>query len=316
MRKWLECKRRRFLIFKCQICGEEFETSKAINTHISRGEKVRLVDYYHKYHPRKDKFTNELIRYKSYDFYFNNDFNSRSNFLQWFVKNLKHSKMKDYCYSQLEKRIKDKSPTHAFSHVELCSLMIPNIVGFEAIDSIKGYQKFCEEKGLINKFIYEKKKVRNSNKPIEIIIDTREQNPLSLDVPTVCTKLEFGDYALKDSELAIERKSLSDFIGTLSGGLERFEKEIQRSGYLVIMIEDKLNKALNYSPPSWIKAQRANGSYIFHKLRYLNQKYDNIQFIFSEGREQSSYLCKKILRMSPKKVKTIDLQWAYDSHLL
>ena len=46
---------------------------------------------------------------------------------------------------------------------------------------------------------------------------------------TIVKKLDYGDYTLHDEELAvgcyIERKSINDLIGTMSGGLERFKKE-------------------------------------------------------------------------------------------
>lgn len=42
-------------------------------------------------------------------------------------------------------------------------------------------------------------------------------------------KLDAGDYALDgDTRLSIERKSLDDFLGTISSGWERFERELER----------------------------------------------------------------------------------------
>jgi hypothetical protein len=67
---------------------------------------------------------------------------------------------------------------------------------------------------------------------IHIIIDTREQTPWGFDpsqaVVSVDT-LRTGDYALKgDGGFAIERKSLDDFLGTISSGWDRFLREIGR----------------------------------------------------------------------------------------
>ena len=59
---------------------------------------------------------------------------------------------------------------------------------------------------------------------IPIVIDTREQTPLSFDAfPDVRTErrtLWPGDYSLKAASrtIAIERKSVSDLIGTMTGG--------------------------------------------------------------------------------------------------
>jgi ERCC4-type nuclease len=74
---------------------------------------------------------------------------------------------------------------------------------------------------------------RNINEPLRIVIDTREQTPWSWepsDAITTVAGLNAGDYALlADTEpvrgkdrlavrFAIERKSLEDFLGTISTG--------------------------------------------------------------------------------------------------
>ena len=68
--------------------------------------------------------------------------------------------------------------------------------------------------------------------PLHIVIDTREQRPWSFDpalVQATVGTLKTGDYALAgDSSFAIERKSLDDFIGTISSGWKRFQREIER----------------------------------------------------------------------------------------
>lgn len=80
---------------------------------------------------------------------------------------------------------------------------------------------------------------------IRIVIDTREQTPLHFP-PQYCETeigtLRTGDYALKDDPgFAVERKSLDDFLGTISSGWERFQREIYRakeSGFtLPIVVE-------------------------------------------------------------------------------
>ena len=81
------------------------------------------------------------------------------------------------------------------------------------------------------------------NKPLHIVIDTREQAPWAFDPSDAVTEvhgLGAGDYALlEDCEkvkgrktlavrFAVERKSLDDYIGTISGGWDRFQKELDR----------------------------------------------------------------------------------------
>lgn len=79
--------------------------------------------------------------------------------------------------------------------------------------------------------------------PLRIIIDSREQAPWSWDENDATTSihaLDAGDYALVDDceavpgresmavKFAIERKSLDDFLGTISVGWDRFQRELTR----------------------------------------------------------------------------------------
>lgn len=79
--------------------------------------------------------------------------------------------------------------------------------------------------------------------PLHIIIDSREQAPWAWDPGAATTEiraLAAGDYALaSDCEavkgrvslavrFAIERKSLDDFLGTISAGWDRFGRELVR----------------------------------------------------------------------------------------
>lgn len=67
---------------------------------------------------------------------------------------------------------------------------------------------------------------------LHIIIDTREQRPWSFDpsrADVTVSTLRTGDYALAgDDGFAIERKSLDDFLGTISSGWDRFKRELHR----------------------------------------------------------------------------------------
>jgi ERCC4-type nuclease len=67
---------------------------------------------------------------------------------------------------------------------------------------------------------------------IRIVIDTREQTPWAFDPARAeahVGTLQTGDYALDgDDSFAIERKSMDDFLGTISTGWERFRRELER----------------------------------------------------------------------------------------
>ena len=82
--------------------------------------------------------------------------------------------------------------------------------------------------------------------PLHIVIDSREQTPWSWDphlVRATVRGLDAGDYALADDcieihgraslsvAFAIERKSLDDFIGTISSGWDRFQAELFRMSH-------------------------------------------------------------------------------------
>ena len=65
---------------------------------------------------------------------------------------------------------------------------------------------------------------------MEIVIDSREQQPWHFSPELVRVSrgtVRTGDYCVKGDRLfAIERKSLNDFVGTISTGWERFQREI------------------------------------------------------------------------------------------
>lgn len=93
---------------------------------------------------------------------------------------------------------------------------------------------------------------------LPIVIDTREQNPLDFsafeDVRVVRAELWPGDYSLQAATrmVAIERKSVSDLVGTMTGGYagfgattpKRFDRELtalgsypRRGGRAFVLVE-------------------------------------------------------------------------------
>lgn len=71
---------------------------------------------------------------------------------------------------------------------------------------------------------------------MRILVDTREQFPFGftgLPVELVSGTLNCGDYSLPGLEdrIAIERKSLPDFLGSISSGRARFENELRRAAH-------------------------------------------------------------------------------------
>ena len=78
---------------------------------------------------------------------------------------------------------------------------------------------------------------RSNAGPASIIIDTREQEPYSFDprlAATVRRALPAGDYSVEGLEqrVAVERKSLDDFVSTVIHGRVRFRNELRKlAGY-------------------------------------------------------------------------------------
>jgi ERCC4-type nuclease len=68
--------------------------------------------------------------------------------------------------------------------------------------------------------------------PVQVVIDTREQLPYTFDpgrVESVRRALPAGDYSLAGYEttVAVERKSLDDFVSTVIRGRRRFRNELR-----------------------------------------------------------------------------------------
>jgi DNA excision repair protein ERCC-4 len=80
-----------------------------------------------------------------------------------------------------------------------------------------------------------------------LIVDTREQKPYlnifkKINQKYLRKKLDVGDYSLKNYEnkFAIERKTLDDFICSITRGRKRFEKELEKAKsfeYFALIIE-------------------------------------------------------------------------------
>lgn len=65
---------------------------------------------------------------------------------------------------------------------------------------------------------------------MRIVIDTREQEPYSFIAPVIRHKLDAGDYSVEgfETRVAVERKSLPDFVNTVIRQRRRFHAELIR----------------------------------------------------------------------------------------
>jgi len=313
----------------CKIDNEEFGSDKELHKHL-RKHKMRMAEYYQTYYPRHDKHTGDIIKFKNKEQYLNTEFNTRTNLRMW-LKGISIDEAKGYCQNLLTSRKEKKSLEFAPTQVELRSIMSPPIQYYNQL--FGDYYELCEKLGFEIKYTncdeIAHASTYDSNKYM-IYVDTREQRPLIFHRPIELKALKYGDYAFNDREATcncyIERKSLIDFIGTLSGGYDRFCKEIERSiedkANLIIVIEAKLINALNFNHirKSHNKAKvynkvKATPEFIFHRVRKLIQEYPMVQFLFVEGRKESARVIEKIFT-SECAYKKIDLQLAYDNKKL
>ena len=310
---------------ECIVCNKEFDSDRQLHAHI-KAHDLRMVEYYQKHFPRHDFHTGDIIKFKNKKQYLSSDFNSRTNLRMW-LKSQSEKDAKDYCTGLITNRKQEKELIYSPSQVELRSILSPPIQYYNEI--FGDYYELCSSMGLKNKYKKFNEIISGEewNKPeYKIFIDTREQRPLKFSRGVEIRKLDYGDYAFSSSmatcDCYIERKGLSDFIGTLSGGYERFVKEITRAqeneANLIILIESKFTNALyfneqrkSYNKERVFKNVKATPEFIFHRVRSLTQKYPHIQFLFVNGRREASRVMEKIFTCDCA-YKNIDLQLAYD----
>lgn len=295
---------------RCESCQKECSSYTALHTHLTKEHKISQGDYYQFFFPRYDLFDGEKIIFKDRESYFKSDFNFKSNLFEWLKAN---PQAKEYALKILTDRAAEKETTRYPSHVELKSLFSPSLMGFEKIFGGFGeFQQAAKVAGLTG-LGYEKPLLKEGD--MKISQDTREQYPLKFDLPVTVQKLACGDYCPDGDffcDLFIERKSLADLAGTLTQGLERFEREIERAAnlgfYLVVLVECRFSDLEDYSPNNSF-SRKISGAYLLNKIRKLMN--NNIQFLFSSSRARSAELTEKIFRMG-EQAKRVDLEFLKD----
>ena len=102
--------------------------------------------------------------------------------------------------------------------------------------------------------------------PLPVIVDTREQHPFEfagltcairgrpLVVRTARLALPSGDYSLGgwQHQVAIERKSASDLVGTVGQSRARFQRELVRMAALkvaAVVVEAEWSELMFFPPP-------------------------------------------------------------------
>ncbi len=304
----------------CLVDNSEHADIESLHKHL-RKLKLKQEDYYVKFFARKDKLTGEPIPFKSVDQYLNAEFLNKDNLKMWLKRDLLGGR--EWAIEWLKKRKADKNLTNPPTQVELRSLVCPTMHYYNFIG---GYNQICSELGFILRMtgVLE---LRPFPADAKIISDSREQKPLKFSVPTESNKLNCGDYGLDlkhDNGIYIERKSLGDFIGTLSAretrkedsNLLRFTRELERARelghYIIMLVEEDLDVAL---AGEGISFGKVSPEHIFYNLRKLLGEFKNFQALFVPSRAEAAKAVE-ILLAAGNSVKTVDLQHAFESKAL
>lgn len=288
----------------CLIDQTEHVSTAALHKHL-RKLKVTQEAYYVKHYNRRDLYTRLPIPFKDAEQYLKTEFTSKDNLRRWLAACPDEGRA--WAIDWLARRREEKGLIHPPTQVELSSLMCPtmryydHIGGYDAICSILGYKlRFTGQLAL------------DSMPSYDYVIDTREQQPLP--VGGTRAKLNVGDYGLspaKDMGVYIERKSLADFIGTMSSGYDRFVREIERAGevgaYLIILVESPLADALTFKP----KHGTVSAAHVFKALRDILSRHMHVQAFFVRDRGEAAKAVRTLLAAGTT-VKDTDLQYCYE----
>ena len=145
---------------------------------------------------------------------------------------------------------------------------------------------------------------------LAIIVDTREQVPYLFtkfeDVVIIRDNLDCGDYSLvgSETEIMIERKTLSDLTSSFTAGRERFEDEWKRSeGYKIkfLIIEGRLNDVLFGNYRSQMATTSLLASLVSWSIKY------HFNWCFVEDEAQGQWVIYEILKQY-KRLKEDGLQ--------
>lgn len=323
----------------CAFDQTQHANLQDLHAHIRRF-KVSQKLYYETYWPRKDLLTGEIIPFKDIDRYFSQDFVSKVTLKKWLAKN--PAEGMEWAKRWLVRRKLEKELIYAPSQVELRTLCCPSMPYYETLGATEGgYYGITKRLGYVERYNLNPLVFNPLPSNFVIIQDSREQSPINLPRPVQVEALNVGDYALAapyDVGVRIERKSLTDFCGTLSnrkvthkGGckgtepiadsaLQRFDRELARAEaanlYVVMMVESDINdvQRFNYLPQTrWIKA---SPEYVLHNLRTLLTKYPlTFQSLFVPGRIEMARVMVKVFELG-KQIWATDLQHAYEESKL
>ena len=299
--------------YKCKECGAEFKSEKSLHAHL-KAHKMYVADYYVKHYPRFNKLNGNPLPFKKKEEYFQNDFINRSQLIKW-CESAPESEVKDYIIELGKKRIKQKKYVKAPFYLELLKRQLPDLDLYKK--HFGTYTKACEAMGVKPIFYKGMPKEFNNSVDVEVLIDTREQQPLKFPKSKIL-KLDFGDYTLGGNNFSntfVDRKSAGDFLSTFGSQVDRFKREMQRcvelDSYMYIVIEKPLERIEKEAIFARGKRNPKLG-WVFSNLISVQHEFaGNCQFVFTDGREHSQEVIPKLLYLG-KKLWNVDIQYFLD----
>ena len=147
--------------------------------------------------------------------------------------------------------------------------------------------------------------------PHTLIVDTREQSPFGFHgfeakspndelipfvINTERATLESGDYSVKGFEplISVERKSLEDLYGTLGGGRERFERELERLNqmdFAAVVTEAPWARVME-----GIDGRRLSPESVFGSIISFQQRFVRVHWWMCQSRRDAETITFRILR--------------------
>lgn len=114
--------------------------------------------------------------------------------------------------------------------------------------------------------------------------------------------LKYGDYALDGDSWAIERKSLPDFVGTVSADWDRFCRELERMPPLpqrTVIVEGRFQDIIdgNYNGA-------ARPKYIMHRIAQLTLM--GVSVLFCEHEALSAVMAYRLFRRRHAFLNNVD----------
>lgn len=326
------------MTYTCAIDGTSHASLDALHAYIKTAYRVSQKTYWTAYAPRKDLCTGEVIQFKDVEQYLATDFVSKVTLKRWLKEQPREVGLA-WAKEWLTKRKASKGLTYAPSQAELRMLCTPSMPYYESVAAEGGYYGITAGLGFKPRYVKPRLEFKPLPRDTLILRDSREQLPLTLPCATQTGTLDVGDYAILqpyyDKGIRIERKSLSDFCGTLSGrkqtrvnktsttewsNLERFDRELARATeaglHVVMMVESPLNHVYAIHKMPQTRHVKASPEYLLHNLRDLLVKYPlSFQVLFCDGRREMAAKMMRVFELGAQ-VRETDLQFAAEEGLL